>query len=305
MDSQTVTVDRNGVAEATFFISPAYIIKANKYGDGNTDKQHEYYVLAEYENQQKASRNTNVDNPTHKPPVKTIPEIATEKVQNFLKEKLNVLRDILHDLRLLQPKNKAVAEVGEPEKTRAIDLSPNVKLTNGDFIAVVNASKGAMGFGHNALMIGNDKSGWTFVSKEGRREDASSNSNNNASSGGPALDPKVALFSTMADFLTNPKFSEYNHAAVFSLPHSDVSQTKTRMVIEAASKYSLLNNNCGHACGATLESVGLDPGWIKSGPIRDRWGHVSESWLMNPSPNVQYEKIIENNSKRLVTILKK
>jgi len=62
------------------------------------------------------------------------------------------------------------------------------KFKGGDYVAVVNAPKGAGGFGHNALLIGNDETGWIFISKEGRDEDENSNSGNNPFSGGPALD---------------------------------------------------------------------------------------------------------------------
>jgi len=185
------------------------------------------------------------------------------------------------------------------------DISPNPSLVDGTYAAVVNAPEGAMGFGHNALMVGNDKTGWTFVSKEGRREDGSSNSDNNASSGGPALDPKVASFSTMGDFFASKGFGEYTNAAVFSIDPSQAGSAVQTMTTEAGSKYSLLNNNCGHACGNTLQTLGLDPGYSKSGPIRDRWGQTSESWMISPLPNVQYESTIKNNSSRLVITLNK
>lgn len=199
-------------------------------------------------------------------------------------------------------KNPNRINVGQHLNLPGVDNS-NPKLVNGSFLAVVNAPKGAMGFGHNALMVGNDKSGWTFISKEGRREDGSSNSNNNPSFGGPALDPKIAKFSTMADFFASKNFSEYTKAAVFSIDPSQVAGAVQTMTNEASSKYSLLNNNCGHACGNTIQTVGLGPGYSKSGPIRDRWGQTSESWMISSLPNVQYQNTIKNNSQRLVTTI--
>ena len=38
---------------------------------------------------------------------------------------------------------------------------------NGRDVIVLNRSYGAKGFGHNAVLIGNDKDGWTYFSKDG------------------------------------------------------------------------------------------------------------------------------------------
>ena len=75
------------------------------------------------------------------------------------------------------------------------------------------------------------------------------------------------------------------------------------MTQEATSKYAVLINNCADASSQTLKTVGLDPGWSKIGPIKDRWGHNSESWFMTPLPNVRYEEIIRNNNSKLVTTI--
>ncbi|MDB5255538.1 MAG: hypothetical protein JWM14_233 [Chitinophagaceae bacterium] len=104
----------------------------------------------------------------------------------------------------------------------------------------------------------------------------------------------------MQDFLESKYYSEYKRGAVFGVQQNQVSPLVTKMRSEAASKYVLLANNCSHACGQSMSSVGLDPGYIKSGPIRDRWGQVSEQWIMSPIPNIQYQQMIINNSSRLV-----
>ena len=39
---------------------------------------------------------------------------------------------------------------------------------DGRDIIILNRSYGAGGFGHNAILIGNDKTGWTYFSKDGK-----------------------------------------------------------------------------------------------------------------------------------------
>lgn len=143
------------------------------------------------------------------------------------------------------------------DKTIA-DISPDERLTNGTYAAVVNAPDGAMSFGHNALMVGNDKTGWTFISKEGRQEDANSNSDNNASSGGPALPVKELFFKTMSEFLVSPQTKEYKRGMVLPIGADQEVEAIETMRAEANSKYSLLLNNCGNAVNNTLESLGID-----------------------------------------------
>lgn len=178
----------------------------------------------------------------------------------------------------------------------------NSKLMDGDFAAVVNAPKGAAGFGHNALMVGNDKTGWTFISKEGRREDPSSNTGNNGATGGPALAPKIAQFGTIQDMYESNYFKEYKRTAVYSIQSSQAAPLLTKMRSEAVSKYVLISNNCGHACGNAISTVGLDPGILRYQQTINRWGGkgVWRSFL-SPAPNEQYNQQIKNNSDRLIT----
>lgn len=83
---------------------------------------------------------------------------------------------------------------------RAIDY-------DGRDIIVLNNPNGASGYGHMGLLVGNDKAGWTFISKEGR-DKASWYSNE--LTGGPAAKPLIASFKTKADFdrARNKKGSE-------------------------------------------------------------------------------------------------
>lgn len=88
---------------------------------------------------------------------------------------------------------------------------------NGDYVAVVNAPKGAGGFGHNALLVGNDDAGWVFISKEGRDADENSNSGNNPLTGGRALDARKESFATINAFFADRDYSEYKEGVMNSI----------------------------------------------------------------------------------------
>jgi LysM repeat protein len=195
-------------------------------------------------------------------------------------------------------------QISDPNKisvgqTINIPGAQNDKLMNGDFVGVVNAPNGAMGYGHNALIVGNDKTGWTFVSKEGRQEGESATSGNNPLGGGPALPPKTAQFGTLQDLYESSYFKEYKKTAVYTLQQNQAAPLITKMTQEATSKYVLLSNNCGHACGKAIQTVGLDPG------IKDRYSYfrgvkVKMGRNISPFPNDQFKEQIENNQGRFV-----
>ena len=131
------------------------------------------------------------------------------------------------------------------------------KYKKGDYVAIVNAPKGAGGFGHNALLLGNDDKGWVFISKEGRDEDENSNSGNNPLTGGPALDARIERFNTINDFLKDKDYSEYKEGIVIKLQSSSSKEGEKTMTREALSKYSILFNNCGQAVEKTLNKLGI------------------------------------------------
>jgi hypothetical protein len=171
-------------------------------------------------------------------------------------------------------------------------------LSKGAYIAVVNAPDGADGAGHNALMVGSDKIGWTFISKGGRQEGSSSQEpSNNSSTGGPALPPDVAHFKTMTEFLGDPNFKEYTRAAIFALDPGKVTAALNKMTREASSHYSILSNNCGHAVCNTFTSVGLKDASITI-PNTFMPGSHTE---MSSVPNTMYFWMIENNKTKLIT----
>lgn len=128
---------------------------------------------------------------------------------------------------------------------------------NGDYVAIVNAPKGAGGFGHNALLVGNDDTGWVFISKEGRDDDENSNSGNNPLTGGPALEARIQPFAKINDFFANKDYSEYKEGVVIKIQSSTAENGEKEMTKQALSKYSLIFNNCGQAVNETLNKLGI------------------------------------------------
>jgi hypothetical protein len=195
--------------------------------------------------------------------------------------------------------NTAAGQGDKVNDQQATDDDEGPGLSNGNYVAVVNAPNGADGFGHNALMAGNDKTGWTLTSKEGRQEGSSkADPSNNGSTGGPALPPRVAKFSTMKDFFNDSHFKEYKRAAIFAVTQKQATMANEIMLKEAASRYSILYNNCGHAVSNTFEKIGLEGAYVRTAVPAP--GGYATGLTCNPMPNVMYSDMIGNNRAKLV-----
>ena len=175
------------------------------------------------------------------------------------------------------------------------------KFVAGTYVAVVNAPRGAQGFGHNALLIGNDKDGWLFISKEGRDEDERSNSGNNPVSGGPALPARTEEFKTINDFLLDDRFNEYSEGVVLKIKGNQSESAKVKMSNEALSKYSILFNNCGHAVDKTLRSLGIKT----IDPKKYQYGNYNAGYAIFEAtiPNQMFESFKQANKTTPRTIL--
>ncbi len=169
-------------------------------------------------------------------------------------------------------------------------------LTQGNYVAVINVPNGADGNGHNAILIGNDKTGWKLISKEGRTNGSSkSDPSNNVSTGGPALPAKIRDYKALADFLSDPDAKDYKRIAIFGVTPGQASRATSVMLTEAKSWYDLLLNNCGHAVANTLNAIGL-VGYSSKG------ASFSEiAFPLNMSrPNYMYSREVDANAKNLI-----
>ena len=189
--------------------------------------------------------------------------------------------------------NDVVANGGEYDG----DSKDDPDLTNGSYVAIVNAPNGAEGYGHNALLVGNDKTGWDLISKEGRKNGTSKlDPSNNGATGGPALTPKTGHFNTIRDFFKSSRTKEYTRAAIFGITGNQAKLAYQAMGKEATSWYNLFSNNCGHAVSNTFEQIGLKG--AEGHFIGPRGGY--DIGPTPPYPNNMYQNMIENNRAKLI-----
>jgi RHS repeat-associated protein len=161
-------------------------------------------------------------------------------------------------------------------------------------IIVLNSPKGASGYGHTAVLIGNDKTGWTFVSKEGRDKTASGS---NEVTGGPSI-TKELTFSTLSQFQDFQKndddLKKYTESVHFKTTESEDKAALNATKEVAGKRYHVLASNCADAVSAGLEAANLDGGSV----THDR---ATGNPVYSPVPNERFEAIKEKNKDKIVT----
>ncbi|MBS1667828.1 MAG: hypothetical protein JST58_10670 [Bacteroidetes bacterium] len=162
-------------------------------------------------------------------------------------------------------------------------------LSKGTYIAVVNYSKSVSGLGHNALLIGNDLKGWTYLSKDGRAKDGQTHSGSDGQS--ISSSDKVK---TLKEFVS--KYKEYDRIAIFSLDPNKLNDAITKMAQEVKSDYSGIADNCGHAVSNTFNFIGMKG--AQSATFYTRTGLPYN--YTPPFPNNMYQNMINNNKNNYV-----
>jgi hypothetical protein len=163
-------------------------------------------------------------------------------------------------------------------------------------IIVLNNPNGAGGFGHMAMLVGDDKNGWTFISKEGRNKDPWYS---NEVSGGPALKPLIKEFNTLDDF-RNEQIKDKNLGGYTEDVRLDTTPAQDKKAKEATTEsantwYSVLFANCADAVSDGLKATGLDPGFTTTTYPA---GDVART--LPPEPNKRMENVIDNNKKSTI-----
>ncbi len=170
-----------------------------------------------------------------------------------------------------------------------------VKLVDpdGNDIILLNKSKGAIGHGHNGVLIGNDKNGWFYFSKDGAGK----------------LNQNAKYFKSLNDFIKsnlkdNNGLNNYDRAYRVETSEDDDS----KMIEEGFNiydrDYSIVENldnasntisqNCADLVADILEFIGLNIGKPKMDtPV----GDVTK-------PNYQFENFIKSNKGELIDILR-
>ena len=165
-------------------------------------------------------------------------------------------------------------------------------------IIVLNNPKGASGYGHTAILIGNDKTGWTFISKEGRDKTPWYS---NEFTGGPSL-KKVQTFTTLGDFkksqIEDKDLKGYTQSVRFQTAEQQDKEAIKATDESADSWYSVIANNCADAVSAGLKAIKLDPGYKDVIGAGDKTGVQTKDLPTRPSE--RFEAIKENNKSKII-----
>jgi RHS repeat-associated protein len=170
-----------------------------------------------------------------------------------------------------------------------------VKLVDpdGNDIILLNKSYGAIGHGHNGVLIGNDKNGWFYFSKDGPGK----------------LNQNAKYFKSLSDFIKanlkdNNGLNNYDRA--YRVETSEDEDSK--MIEEGFNIYdrdysfvekldnegNAISQNCADLVADILEVIGLNIGKPKMDtPV----GDVTK-------PNYQFENFIKSNKGELIDILR-
>lgn len=186
----------------------------------------------------------------------------------------------------------------DPHYRNYPDISPYTFVNNmpiwsidpdGKDIIVLSAPSGANGLGHAAVLIGNDKDGWRYYSKNGTEEHGKK---------GPSHDPnKGDKFASVQDFAS----SEFNfvdgqqyYTSAFRISsNTEVDKKMEQAALEAVnSDYDLYNASCIDVAADALNAGGFYGGFCGRDP-----NEVSIVESINNIPNVKYREMMRANKR--------
>jgi len=204
-----------------------------------------------------------------------------------------------------------VADIGrfttpDPLAEKYYNISPYAYVANnpinaidpdGRDIIVLNDPKGAGNRGHSAILIGNDKTGWQYISKYASRGD----NYIDLFKGSPSIVNNPERFKTLEAFREaqndDPYYGKYTQEVRFSSDTKQDKKAEKAALKSAESWYHFLFNNCVDAVSAGLKAAGFNPGYSGSGKETDVMID-----FMSPIPNSRFQRIQENNSKQNIPI---
>lgn len=125
-------------------------------------------------------------------------------------------------------------------------------------VNVLLDTEGASGHGHAAMLAGNDKKGWRFVSKEGRAADNSSDGQDGTMFTGGKSAILDLPYSTKAEALSNHPL--YDRVLTYKTTYSTAMKAINATFRSAISSYHVLLANCGHAVADGLSAIGYYSG---------------------------------------------
>jgi len=178
----------------------------------------------------------------------------------------------------------------------ALNSPIGIKDDDGRDIIILSAPHGAMGFGHAAVLIQNEKrDGWVYYSKNGTH---GSSGSHGASNKNPRTNiPYASLqeFANSKDNQNDENPDEPEYSSAFRIKTTPEQDKKMREVAnrQVCIDYHLFGASCVDVASDALRAAGLNPGaWC--GPVmNDGKGlFINERGVkrgpMAPEPNVRY-----------------
>ena len=172
---------------------------------------------------------------------------------------------------------------------------------DGGDIIVLSAPQGAGGYGHAAVLIGNDKDGWTLYSKNGTLSSsgASGPSNKHPQSG--VFVGSLDNFALKYNLTEDGKSVEYKSAFRITTNKDQDAKMGTAAEKSVKSFYNVANNSCIDVCSDALKAGGLNDGAEYVTTVNDPDFGTGDVYAKDPRPNERYEAIKNNNNGTDVT----
>ena len=124
---------------------------------------------------------------------------------------------------------------------------------DGKDVIILNDKDAVEGMGHNGMVIGNDRAGWIYYSKDGADEET-----------GEQRYTKHNDYATLAGFLKSNDALKYQHGARIKTTAKQDLAAQSFADKDLETEFSGRSNNCADLVQNTLESIGIKLGGDKA-----------------------------------------
>ena len=164
------------------------------------------------------------------------------------------------------------------------------KDIDGKDIIVLLHKKGAWGKGHMAVLIGNDKYGWSLYSKNGAKNGFIFGESKYQAG------EKENTFETFKAFLNDKRDQQIRYDVGFQIKTTTEQDDKMKKAAsnQAKSYYNLFSNSCADVPSDALNAAGKASGTSME-TVKDKDGNEIIRKTGNPIPNERFEDIIQGN----------
>ena len=189
---------------------------------------------------------------------------------------------------------------------------------DGKDIIVLGNTSGARGAGHGAILVGNYKNGWTYISKDGYDGSAFGSQSKyidkrfnsieefrNSPHNFVTVETHSTVEGKQASTLTykldndGNKIQRYDKAIYIGTTQSDGTSTDKKTITAATNiakaDYCLGKSDCSDVITSGLnESIDNNGNQIKNGELQQPWGGLNDE-----KPNAKFDKIKDRNKRAL------